>query len=667
MLLNIVLGISFLFCIFNEKIFNFVEGLIAKYKKERFIHFFLYELNKKMGNYLYKETQLIFFFEIKNRRNELYDKLSIFNTTYPIQPNKPLRIKINRKDLIKSEFTDYVTLSNSNSSKSFLININLRQENYYQTFLDCSKNINTMNATEIVFYSKDNIIPNELKAGDLLIKNYEKEFIPRIKRFYVINIDVNDVKLFYNYYSSNKLDEQYSIQKDLFINLIKNNDNIIIGRLFEQKEEEPINDFDANEIEFLKKFENEVLTSKVFPFFKCHEGKMISNNIKDINDGYREFLSKHNDDDIKSKIIKKMDKICFFIKYHDKRPKMEEIKIIESIILLNFLDVNRIDKAYKYIKLKNKIFKNPFEFTLKEKLFISINIYLNIYKDIDANLMKLYSLPKESPYVQSEIKYRDLIMNLTYDSCLYFLYLQLNSNCDIDIISSNSWFKIKKIPLDEIRNHLLSDFSPYFFTFYSKSPTAFTNPQTLLKSFNENKGIGYTILDNFAETINLDNSIKLFYIKIHEGSHCKFKGGFNMRKSGRYLLNYDLKVIDCHYDSIKYDITQQNSKLGKNIGEEGYAAEIFIFGNYKTSDEVLSSSENLSSLSDIKLYTGPNFENLRKEISTKISGENTMILKENFENSKETKKEEEKKESDDTNEELGLMDIFLKSLDDGIY
>lgn len=44
-----------------------------------------------------------------------------------------------------------------------------------------------------------------------------------------------------------------------------------------------------------------------------------------------------------------------------------------------------------------------------------------------------------------------------------------------------------------------------------------------------------------------------------------------------------------------------------------------------------------------------------------------MILKENFENSKETKKEEEKKENDDTNEELGLMDIFLKSLDDGIY
>lgn len=52
----------------------------------------------------------------------------------------------------------------------------------------------------------------------------------------------------------------------MFINLIKNNDNIIIGRIFEQREEEPINDFDTNEIEFLKKFKNEILTKKLFPF-----------------------------------------------------------------------------------------------------------------------------------------------------------------------------------------------------------------------------------------------------------------------------------------------------------------------------------------------------------------------------------------------------------------
>ena len=58
--------------------------------------------------------------------------------------------------------------------------------------------------------------------------------------------------------------------------------------------------------------------------------------------------------------------------------------------------------------------------------------------------MKLYSLPKASPYVQSELLYKDIIMNLTYDSSLYFLYLQFNSNWDLYIISYNSWFKIKK-------------------------------------------------------------------------------------------------------------------------------------------------------------------------------------------------------------------------------
>lgn len=170
MSLTFIFGIIFLFYLLKEKISNFFEGLIAKYKKERFLHFFLNEFNKKMENLLSKETELNFNFEIKNRRNELYNKLTIFNTTYPIEKNKPIIIKISRKNLIKSDFTDYITLSNSKSSKTFLISINLRQENYYQTFLDC---LNYTNAIEIVFYPKDNNIPNELKAGDSLIKNYE--------------------------------------------------------------------------------------------------------------------------------------------------------------------------------------------------------------------------------------------------------------------------------------------------------------------------------------------------------------------------------------------------------------------------------------------------------------------------------------------------------------
>ena len=95
--------------------------------------------------------------------------------------------------------------------------------------------------------------------------------------------------------------------------------------------------------------------------------------------------------------------------------------------------------------------------------------------------------------------------------------------------------------------------------------------------------------------------VKIFFVKIHEGTHGKFKGGFNMKNSGRYLLNYDLKVIDYHFDSIKYDVTKEKTKFGANIGEEGYGAEIYILGNYNAANKLLLSKENLESLANIEL------------------------------------------------------------------
>ena len=578
-----------LYHLFKEKINNIFEGLVSMMEKKRFIKQFLFELNKKLENYKNKDTNLIFNFEIKNKKNPLYNKLIIFDKSYPITPNKSLNITINKNDMIKSDFTDYVTLSNANSRKSFLININVRQENFYQTFLD---SLNNTNATEIVFYSKDNNIPENLSAGDINIKNLETNDIPKLKRFYAINIDINDVKSLYNQYASNKMENEEKIKTDIFINLIKNNNNII-GRVFEQKIEKVIENFEPIEIKFLKEFDKEILQKKLFPFIQIFNNEFDQKKEKDIITSFNSFLSNNNNKNIKSSIKKKMSKICFFLKYFNNEPTYNDFEIIERIIFLEFLDDNNIINAYKYINQKKKIFNKPFEFTLKEKLFISLNICLNLKSNKDAQLLKLYSLPKISPYIQSEIFYRDIVLNLTYDSSLYFLYLQLNSNWGFDIISSNSWFKIKKIPLIEIQNHLLSDFSPFFFVFKSESPISFNNPQTLIKAYNENPNIGYFYFDNFAITKNIDNAIKLSFVKIHEESHCKYKGGYNMSYSGRYLLNYDLKVIDCHFDIIKYEIAHKISLRGDNVGEEGYAAEIYILDNYKTIDKLLKSNENL--------------------------------------------------------------------------
>ena len=202
-----------------------------------------------MKEYKDKGTDLIFNFENKKRTNILYDKLTIFGKTYPIEPNKSLGIIINKKNLIQSDFIDILTPSNSNISKFFLISINLRQKNYFLTFLDISKE--ATNATEIVFYSKNNNIPNNLLTCYTTIKNYETNFIPRIKRFFVINKKVNDVKMIYDFYASNILENGKALNDDLFINLIKGHRSYAIGRIFEQKIEEQIKVFNSNELCFL--------------------------------------------------------------------------------------------------------------------------------------------------------------------------------------------------------------------------------------------------------------------------------------------------------------------------------------------------------------------------------------------------------------------------------
>ena len=369
-----VLIIFYMF--FRNIIDNFLEGFYLLHKKKRFIKAFLHEIKYLMKDYKDKETYLIFNFENKKRTSLLFDKLTIFGKTYPIEPNKSLRIKINKKNLIKSDFIDKVTLSNSIASKSFLISINLRQENYYQTFFDFSKE--TTNSTEIVFYSKNNKIPNNLLAGNTSIKNYETNIIPRIKRFYVININVNDVKMMYNNYASNKLENGKALQTDLFINLIKDNSSSVIGRIFEQKIEEQIKDFTPVEIDFLKEFERKILNKELFPFFKTINKNTSQIKEENIIRIYRAFLSEKFNNIAKSNIMEKLYKTCFFLKYSDKEPTNEEINIIENAIFLDFIENNSIHKAYKFITEKNKVFNNPLEFSLKEKLFILLNIYLNI-------------------------------------------------------------------------------------------------------------------------------------------------------------------------------------------------------------------------------------------------------------------------------------------------
>ena len=61
------------------------------------------------------------------------------------------------------------------------------------------------------------------------------------------------------------------MQTDLFINLIKDDRSSIIGRIFGQKIEELIKDFNSDKLDFLKEFERRILNKEQIPFLSINK------------------------------------------------------------------------------------------------------------------------------------------------------------------------------------------------------------------------------------------------------------------------------------------------------------------------------------------------------------------------------------------------------------
>ena len=246
---------------------------------------------------------------------------------------------------------------------------------------------------------------------------------------------------------------------------------------------------------------------------------------------------------------------------------------------------------------------------------ISISLQDLILNYQNVKFLKLYDLPTKSPFVESEKIYLDILKKMDEKSSLYFFFLQLNSSSGIDYDSLNTWFKIKFIPISEIKEHLLCSRYPFFFT-YEKSGNigAFLNPQNLIISFNVSYKVGYTYEQSLEDEINENNSVKLLFCKFHEIAHSKFNFGSKNDVSPRYLYNSKLEPLDTHYDTIyeyKNGKKPTNSdKRGEDVGEEGYALEMFLYGNYALTDLLLDSNDDLKQFLNSNLYIQDNLNEL---------------------------------------------------------
>ncbi len=258
------------------------------------------------------------------------------------------------------------------------------------------------------------------------------------------------------------------------------------------------------------------------------------------------------------------------------------------------------------------------EFNDFEKLMLLINIQYLVDHYEEFKFVRFSDLETNSPFIESEKLFFEIIKRLNENSALYFFYLQINSSSGLDYVSFDSWFKIKFIPITKIKAHLLLTRHPFFFTFSEankvKSQAAFVNPYNLIINFNVNAKVGYNYVNDLLKEVNENNMINNLFLKFHESAHSKFDCSAKFDASPRFFLDNNLKKSDSHYDSIvEYKEGKElnvSEKKGANIGEEGYAMEMFLYDCVLKTDLLLKKLKNLKKFNNVNLYIGNNFKEL---------------------------------------------------------
>ena len=265
-------------------------------------------------------------------------------------------------------------------------------------------------------------------------------------------------------------------------------------------------------------------------------------------------------------------------------------------------------------------------------IMINIQYYFYNFEEPEIQFFNLFDLPKGSPFIESEKLFFDIVKHLKTDSALYFFYLQINSSSRTDYISLDTWYKIKFIPLSKIKAHLMYSRHPFFFI-YKKCDNrgAFVNPQNLITNFNKDRDVGYFYKKSLVNEKSVDNTARVLFIKFHESAHSKFECGKKNDFTPRYFLNNELEKLDSHYDSItSFKLTKilnDSEKKGNDIGEEGYAIEMFLYGYIARTDFLLKYFQGLEDFLKTDLYIEKNFKRLNDLFSIYLKKINIELLR----------------------------------------
>ena len=486
--------------------------------------------------------------------------------------------------------------------KDFLNNINLYLNNKSKKFY-CS---------EIIFYGEINKV--QLKGFSFNTFDLQKRM-----RCILLNIEQNELFEIiknnnnYNRELNTKICQALSnnFNKNLLINIFMgtNQSNVL---LFTEEEKKLIIATEEEKNKF-SKFYNNIMNSindeeKINEIYKSFENKLISKqrlfgtNIatireKAINKIILSFLGQGINCLLDNNIINENDKYFIFgclllLLYF--RENESHIKISDIIIFNIIIDQMK---------------KNKFD-SLEQIKAATSYITFFIVNPVLFTLEITKKLKDDNPFKKGFNFYKSIIEDLTEDSELMFIFLQLNSGSGKEIINDKNCYKISMISISEIKEHLINNIPKFFFYYHDKNVNniAISDSITQILAFNKEKIFSH-------QNNNNSNAMNVSIGMFHEGGHQKYRMDI--------LVGSDIEPIlfmDKTYKLLSQEILDLfKGNKGYLRGESGMCVDYYLYNFPLNPAQIIISSFQSYKLMDKSLYIGK-LDNLNK-IATEIINE----------------------------------------------
>ena len=556
-----------------------------------------------------KYRNRILFLNINNKYIIKYNNIKLVDLNIFVPQDYKLIKSLNEKNNLIND--DYFKII------SILINEFLLKSNKYKDVIN-----NILENKSLVEINKLN--PN----SDILIKLLNK-FIPQGYDI-IIRIDKKN-----DYHINTHQIKYKKDKKEIYSNFDIKDINILIEKL-KQLNEKIISIYNENSIKF--KLSNFLI--------QISEQRKILINLTQNYKNYFNYPLNY------SKKVFELKEYSLFYEYY----KASSIFLFDNINNVfneneEKDDDNNIENCFNIIscliiifnKIKTDIYNyilNFSEFNIYEKILFLISsfnlLYENLNEEKTINIMnfdfKIFNFSdnnKDNPYIFAKNFIFEIIKNLSEESRLFYIFLQINSKAS-NILYSNkiynnnnnnesiSNYLISMLSLEQVKKHILKIFPKYIIRYYrNKKERAILHLKTNLVGINEKHLFKQNLEKNEKNFLEKEcknhYSMPIIAELFHEVTgHSKYKE--SQKEKEIYPNYFQDYIFDFQIKSI--DKIEMNEKK-KNV-ESGFLVEYFISEKYSHIKFLKDVKNNFSEYYNINLWIKENFNELNSKIERDI-------------------------------------------------